>query len=278
MFSRICLAITFSPRFEALLGEAIWLSKLYQSHLTILHVGEQNSQNILTIELALDRKGFPTSNVNIICESGSPSKIILSVCKRERIDLLIAGALQKENILQYYLGTIGRTILRKARCSVLMLTDPSVDGMSLSNIVTLAEDSPYVEDAIAVSCTVAQSANAKWIHIVRELKMLGLTLTALEQSTEEEYDHQRHLLLQEEIDKVETILNRVPHSNVKVNIKVISGKSGFELAKFAKKKNADLLVVGAPNRRIYFFDRLFPHDLEYLFADLPCNLLIVHGK
>jgi hypothetical protein len=24
------------------------------------------------------------------------------------------------------------------------------------------------------------------------------------------------------------------------------------------------------------FDRVFPNDLEYVFADLPCNLLIVH--
>ena len=278
MFSRICLAITFSPRFEALLVEAIWLCNTFNSHLTVLHVGEHKDANVQAIEQALAVKGFEDSRYKIICESGSPSKIILSVCKSENIDLLVAGALEKENILQYYLGTVGRTILRKARCSVLMLTKPSVEGMSLANIVTLAEDSPFVEEAIAVSCTLAQAAKTKWIHIVRELKMLGLTLAAFDQSTEEEYDKQRQQLLQEEIDKVEAILNRVPHSDVKVNVKVISGKSGFELARYSEKKNADLLVVGAPNRRIYFFDRIFPHDLEYLFADLPCNLLIVNGK
>jgi nucleotide-binding universal stress UspA family protein len=278
MFSRICLAITFSPRFEALLSEAIWLCNTFRSHLTVLHVGEQKEANKEAIEKALMAKGFEKSRFQIICESGSPSKIILSVCKREKIDLLVAGALEKENLLQYYLGTVGRTILRRSRCSVLMLTKPSVEGMSLSNIVTLAEDSPFVEEAISVSCMLAQAAKSQWIHVVRELKMLGLTLAAFDQSTEEEYDKQRQQLIQEEIDKVEAILNRVPHSDVKVNVKVISGKSGFELARFAEKKKADLLVVGAPNRRIYFFDRIFPHDLEYLFADLPCNLLIVYGK
>lgn len=278
MFSRICLAIAFSPRFDALLSEAIWLCNTFNSHLTVLHVGEHKDANMEAIEQALSVKGFEKSRYKIICEAGSPSKIILSVCKSEKIDLLVAGALQKENILQYYLGTVGRTILRKARCSVLLLTKPSVEGMSLPNIVTLAEDSPFVEEAIAVSCTLAQAAKAQWIHVVRELKMLGLTLAAFDQSTEAEYDLQRQQMLQEEIDKVEAILNRVPHSDVKVNVKVISGKSGFELARFAEKKNADLLVVGAPNRRIYFFDRFFQHDLEYLFADLPCNLLIVHGK
>lgn len=277
MFHRLCLAIAFSPRSEALLVEAARLSKLFNGHLTVLHVGEENEENVRAISDSLKQKLTP-SQFTIICESGSPSKIILSVCKREKIDLLIAGALQKENIFKYYLGTIGRTILRKANCSVLMLTNPSVEGMQLNNIVTLAEDSPFVEDAISASCSLAQAGNAKWIHIVRELKLFGLTLAALEQSTEAEYDQQRHQLIKEEIDKVETILNRVPHSDVKVNIKVISGKSGFELARFAEKKHADLLVVGAPERRFHFFDRLFRHDLEYVFADLPCNLLIVHGQ
>jgi nucleotide-binding universal stress UspA family protein len=278
MFARLCLAIAFSPRSEALLAEAARLAKIFNSHLTVLHVGEEKAESVLAISASLTNKAFGQSQFNIICESGSPARVILSVCKREKIDLLVAGALQKENIIQYYLGTIGRTILRKARCSVLMLTNPSTEGIRLTNIVTLAEDSPYVEDAIAASCTLAQSAKTKWIHIVRELKMFGLTLSALEQSSEEEYDKQRQQLVQDEIEKVEAILNRVPHSNVKVNIKVMSGKSGFELAKFAEKKKADLLVVGAPNRRIYFFDRFFRHDLEYLFADLPCNLLIVHGQ
>lgn len=277
MFHRLCLAFAFSPRAEALLAEAARLTKLFNGHLTILHVGELQGEGRNTIIQSLQHKGLTSPQFGIVCESGSPSKVILSVCKRENIDLLIAGALQKENIFKYYLGTIGRTILRKANCSVLMLTNPTVEGMQLNNIVTLAEDSPYVEDAVGVSCTLAQAGKAKWIHIVRELKLFGLTLAAMEQSTEKEYDQQRHQLLQEEIDKVESILNRVPHSNVKVNIKVISGKSGFELVRFAQKKHADLLVVGAPRRRFYYFDRLFRHDLEYVFADMPCNLLIIHG-
>jgi nucleotide-binding universal stress UspA family protein len=278
MFHRLCLAFAFSPRAEALVSEATRLTRVFNGHLSVLHVGACTIEEKNQIVALVKKYGLTDNQFEIICEAGTTSKVILSVCKREKIDLLVAGALQKENIIKYYLGTIGRTILRKADCSVLMLTNPTEGGIALNNIVTLAEDSNYVEDAINVSCQLAQSAKGKWIHIVRELKMYGLTLSALDQNTEEEYDQQRHQLLQEEIDKVEEILCRVPHSEVKVNIKVISGKSGFELARFAEKKHADLLVVGAPERRFRFFDRLFRHDLEYIFADMPCNLLIVHGK
>lgn len=244
----------------------------------MLHVGECTLDEKNQIVAMVQKHGLSDNQFEILCEAGSPSKVILSVCKREKIDLLIAGALQKENIIKYYLGTIGRTILRRADCSVLMLTDPKLGDLMFNNIVTLAEDSPYVEQAIQVSCQLAKASSTKWIHIVRELKMYGLTLSAMEQNSEQEYDQQRHQLLKEEIDEVEKILGRVPHDEVKINIKVISGKSGYELARFAEKKAADLLIVGAPERRFRFFDRLFRHDLEYIFADMPCNLLIVHGK
>ena len=66
--------------------------------------------------------------------------------------------------------------------------------------------------------------------------------------------------------------------DLKINIKIVSGKSGFEIAQFAQRKQADLLVVGAPPRRFSLFDRVFTHDQEYIFADLPCNLLIVNPR
>ena len=277
MFTRLCLAFAFSPRAEALIFEAVRLTRVFGGHLSILHVGMCSIEERNEIFQLAKKNGLDEKQFKIIYEEGSPSKIILSVCRREKIDLLIAGALQKENLLKYYLGTIGRTILRKSDCSVLMLTNPNVMGMQLTHIVTLAEDSPYIEKAIAISCQLAQFTKAKWIHIVRELKMFGLTLSAMDQSSEVEYDRHLHQLVQDEIMKIEEMLKRIPKPETKVNIKVMSGKSGFELARFAEKKHADLLVVGAPERRFHFFDRLFRHDLEYVFANLPCNLLIVHG-
>ena len=81
--------------------------------------------------------------------------------------------------------------------------------------------------------------------------------------------------MQSEIETVEKILKNIPHEGIKINIKLVSGKSGFELSQFAQRKHADLLVIGAPDPRFSLFDRVFTHDQEYIFADLPCNLLII---
>lgn len=277
-FKRIGLAIAFSPRLEALLCEAARLRRYWQSELVLIHVGDASGNAAETLDGLLTKIGLSPNEVVIRWEHGEPAKKILAVCKEEKVDLIIAGALKKENILKYYLGTIARKILRKAECSVLLLLNPSVEPKPLHNIVVNAEDSPYVEQALEVACELGRVEKSNWIHVAREIKLYGLTMSAAEQRSEEEYSQLRTDLVSTEIDNVQRILNKIPHEGLKVNIKILSGKSGYELAQFALRKHSDLLIVGAPPRKFSFFDRVFPHDQEYIFADLPCSLLIVNAK
>jgi nucleotide-binding universal stress UspA family protein len=276
---KIGVAIAFSPRIEAVLAEAIRMKKMWNAELILIHVGNHGEKEISRLHQLLKSTGLSdTEEVKVFWEEGKPSQRILATCKKENVDLLIAGALKKENLVQYYLGTIARKIIRKADCSVLLLTNPSPTPKPFNNIVVDAEDRPYVEETLFAACEIALKDKATWLHVVRELKMYGLAMTAAEQFSEAEYEELRHKLVKEEIDTVEKILQRIPHEGLKVNIKLVSGKSGFELTQFAQRKQADLLVVGAPQRRFSLFDRVFTHDQEYIFADLPCNLLIIHPR
>ena len=276
---KIGLAIAFSPRIEALLAEAARLKKMWDAELLLIHVGDHGEKEELQLKQLLVATGLGEENaVRIFWETGKPSERILLTCKKERIDLLIAGAIKKENLVQYYLGTVARKILRKADCSVLLLTNPSTTPQLFKNIVVNAEDSPFVEEALITACHIGLRDKASWLHVVREIKMYGLTMTVSEQYSEEEYENMRQRLVKDEVENVEKILQRIPHEGLKINIKLVSGKSGFELTKFAQRKQADLLVVGAPPRRFSFFDRVFTHDQEYILADLPCNLFIVNPR
>mgnify|MGYP006275736597 CR=1 FL=1 len=278
MFRKICLAVGSSPRTEALLAEASRLVYSLNAQLTILHVGNAEEFPAGVTEF-LKKSGLNENMFRLVNKSGDPAQVILETCVSENIDLLIAGALQKENLLKFYLGTIGRTILRKAPCSVFVFTDPKIESNGFENIVALADDTPYIKETLRAACSVGNCSNTKWLHILREIKLFGLSLAATENSSESEYNALQQQLVQREISEAEKILKEIPHENLKVNIKVVSGKAGFEAHQFSQKKNAELLVVGAPERRFIFLDRFFKHDLEYLFADLPCNMLIINpGK
>jgi len=277
MIRTVGLAIAFSPTAERMLSEAIFIARLLDARLVLIHVGDHGQKEEQLLQHLLGNRGISREEVTVRWQQGAAAKEILKACEAEKVDLLVAGALKKEEMIQYYLGSVARDIMRKAKCSVLLLTQPALVPAGFKNIVVDAEDSPSVRQAISFACLLGKKSKDAWVHVVRELKLYGLAMSASDHYSEKEYENIRQGLVKDEIEKVETLLQTIPHENLKLNIKVLSGKSGFELAQFAQRKQADLLVVSAPPRRFGFFDRVFTHDLEYVFADLPCNLLIVQS-
>jgi nucleotide-binding universal stress UspA family protein len=276
--NRVGLAIAFSPTASSMLREAARFATSFNAELFLIHVGKGKEGNGEKLSKLINECGIENNQVKILFEEGDPVEKILLACKQENIDLLVVGALKKEKLLKYYIGTIARKIMRKAECSLLVITTPSATPVPLRNIVVNAEDSPYVEHALKMACHFAPADSGPWIHVVREIKLYGLAMASFDQQSEEEYSEVRHNLLRQEAEQVEKMLGSIDHQHCKINIKMLSGKSGFELVKFANSRHAELLVVGAPKRKFKLFDRVFTHDLEYVFADLPCNLLIVHPR
>jgi nucleotide-binding universal stress UspA family protein len=277
-FRKIGLAIAFSPRAEALLAEAVRLKKLFDASLVLIHVGSHEKEDEEIMTNLLRKVNLLPQDVTLCWREGKPAAEILKACTEQQVDLLITGALRKEGLVQHYIGSVARRILRKSNCSVLTIVQPSIHPEPFTNIVADAEENPLVADTLAAACMIGLKEKSRWLHVVREIKLYGLTMSTAEQSTEEEYDQLRQNLVETEIDNVQRLLNRIPHEGLKVNIKILSGKSGFEIAQFARRKEADLLVLAAPPRRLFLIDRLFPHDLEYIFADLPCDLLIIKDQ
>jgi nucleotide-binding universal stress UspA family protein len=275
VFNKIALGVAFSPTAEAMLCETARLAKSIHGELLLIHVGDQTPENEEKINALMGKCDVNKDQLSIVWGKGDPAKVILESCKKHQVDLLVTGALKKENLVKYYVGSVARKVLRKANCSVLTIVNPSREAQPIKNVVVNAEDSSYIREAIFTACQFVPKDKGSWVHIVRELKLYGLTMAANDQYTEAEYDDMRQGLVKQEVEKVEEIMQRIPHEGIRINIKMVSGKSGFELPRFAERKNADLLVVGAPNRRFSFFDRIFPHDIEYILADLPCNLLVV---
>ncbi|MFM8743179.1 MAG: universal stress protein [Cytophagales bacterium] len=275
---KIGLAVAISPTAVALLKVASRLSVQWKAELVLVHIGKQTAEEKELLEKLLQEANLSSIPHKLIWREGSVVSEILEVCHNQSIDLLIAGALKKENLIQTYIGSVARQIMRKANCSVLMVQNPSAEEQPIQSVVVNAEEGPHTELALQAACKFAQMEHALWLHVVRELKLLGLALAVNEQRNEEEYAEIRQELVRDEIEQVEKMLAHIPHNGLKVNIKMLSGKSGFELARFTERKKSQLLVVSAPRDRLMLLDRLFPHDLEYIFGNLPCNLLVVKSR
>ncbi|WP_373492992.1 universal stress protein [Aquiflexum sp.] len=274
MFSKIALAIAFSPTTESLICEAKRLKNIFGASLLLIHVGEKNPVLEETLRGLLNKHGLSYSKIKTIWEKGNPAKKIIQACNEENVDLLVAGALKTEGFFKYYIGSIARKIIRKSKCSVLMLVEPLEIPTSFDRVVingTQQEQTPFVIQKGLEWC---KMDHAKQIYIVNEIKMYGFQMVTAGEGGEEEISNTRRKLISEEITYVENILKTIDKGDLKINIKITSGKWAFELARFAVDFKADLLIVGDEGK-LGFLDRLFPHDLEDILNDLPCNLLIV---
>lgn len=274
MFKKIALAFAFSPRMEALLAETKKLVKTFDSELILIHVGVRSEELDQKLDEAMKACGLNELKTTLIWKEGKPVKMILEACRENDVDLLVTGALKREGFLTYYLGSVARKIIRKSQCSVMTLIDPKLGGHDFSKVVINGTQLTITPQVIERGIKFSQLVHADQVHILNEIKMYGLQMGTAGEDSEEEIAHTRRQLVQNEMDYVQNILNTIPHDDLKVNIKVTGGKWAIELARFCEKIEADILIVG-DGRRLNFFDRIFPHDLEELLSTLPCNLLLI---
>lgn len=276
MFSKIAVAVAASPTLEALLAESQRLQNLFGSEILLLHVKQDSKEDELNIRRTIDKSRFHPEKTNLYVEKGATAETILQFCKKHAVDLLVAGALKKENLLRSFIGSVGRKIIREANCSVLILTEPSEVPAPFNEIVVDGSEQFNTQKAIETACYIAQMQKARQVHILKDIKLYGLTMAVAREDSEKEISDHRRKLVQQEVDHIKKRLQNVSTEELKINIKIISGKTGYEMSRFARKTEADLIVVPGPEKSLGIIDRIMSHDLEYLLSDIPANMLIVH--
>src|SRR5919204_5723671 len=142
-YKTIAVATTFSPRFKQVLAEAKRMRDRFSADLHLIHVGKPTGETPRKFGEALAELELPADSP-IHYEEGDPAEAILAALAREKIDMLVAGALEKEIALHPFLGNVARRLVREAHCSVILFTHPEEIPKPLRRIVFVA-DSPEDE-------------------------------------------------------------------------------------------------------------------------------------
>src|SRR5690606_22254307 len=158
--------------------------------------------------------GLEKSLVKTIWKEGKPVKMILKACEEENVDLLMLGALKKEGLFTYYLGSVARKVIRKAHCSVLTLIDPQIDPGIFSKVVINGTQLEVTPKVIAQGLKFCQAEGAAQVHILNEIKLYGLQMAAAGEGSEDEVALTRRKLVQDEIKYVQEILDGLDQSGL----------------------------------------------------------------
>tara|TARA_B110001454_G_scaffold190171_1_gene189207 strand:- start:662 stop:1495 length:834 start_codon:yes stop_codon:yes gene_type:complete len=271
---KILIGIAFSPNLKANIFEAIRLANLFDSELVGVHVGTKSDKKKSDLKAILDEADPLRKSGTTIWKEGNPVNVILETCKQENIDLLILGAIQKENLLKYYVGSIARKITRKAPCSVLLLIKPSINRVACKHIVVNGLKDHKTEETIKTAFVFSEHLNCNKITIVEEVSPDELNVKVNDDRTLRKANIAKERLTTREDQRVKHILDNINNKDITVKTQSIFGKRGYSIGHYAKVKRADLLIMNAPNK-LGFFDRIFPHDIEYILSELPTDVLIV---
>lgn len=276
-FNRIGVGVAFSPNLKANIYEAARLALFMKSELVLIHVGKesQHKKGVINEHLSVFKKDKLIFKVVFL--PGNPVDVILSAIKNNNIDLMMLGALKKESFFKYYLGSIAREITRKASCSVLLLINPSVERVPCNHIVVNGLKDPKTEDTIRLAFYVGHKLKATKITVVEEVSQDEVNVRVDDDKTLRQSTIIRERLMLREKKRVDKLLQQVPSKyseEISTKSQPIFGKRGYSIGHYAQVVRADLLVMNAPYKTS-FWDRLFPHDIEYILGELPTDVLII---
>jgi len=276
-FKKIGIGVTFSPNLKANIHKASRLALRLKSNLVLIHVGEQSTDKDAKFNAILEhfvKKGLA---FEIIFKPGNPVDVILSITNEKNIDLLILGALQRENFLKYYVGSIARKITRKAQCSVLLLINPSVEHIACQHIVVNGLKDPKTTQTINTAFYVAHQLNSERITIVEEINQDEIAIKVDDDKSLRKTNILKERIRQREASRINEIIKTIDGEytkNISIKSQPIFGKQGYSIGHYAQIMRADLLVMNAPSK-MTFWDRLFPHDIEHILTELPTDVLII---
>ena len=270
-FRNIGLAVAFSPRLEQHLQEAWNLANIFRSNLVLIHIGKFTKKKELKLFDMCVRCNLESSRFKVIWEPGDITDKIVDICEQEHVDLLVEGATKKEGFLKQLISSKSRDICRHVKCSVLMLTEKPLSGLPSNKIVVNGINHVKTINTINTSLYFGKKIHASSLDVIEEVAVdPGKRLDDLA------IKRMKQILLDQ--DRIPKFIETLSTNGLKVTYQSVKGEAGKSIANYAMENQANLIAVNSPDSDLTMIDRIFPHDIEYLLADLPCHLLIVHER
>ncbi len=269
-YSKIAVASTFSPRFEQVLSEAKRIRDRFGSSLSLIYIGERNDETTKKFVTILNRLKLPTDSP-VHYGQGDPAEGILRAIADHNVDLVVAGALEKEAVLHPFLGNVARRLLRDAPCSVLLFTHPELEPRPLRRIVFVANYSDHAQHAFKETVKLAEMESSECLYAIR----VYTTFDEVRASTFVENGDgvPRPRTFDEEEAALEKFVLATGDTRVPIDARCIRGNTGFAASDFVKSVEADLLVV--PVHKDENSKERLPNHLVWIAEVIPCNLWLV---
>jgi nucleotide-binding universal stress UspA family protein len=272
MFKKLLFATTASPVCDNAAKVAFDLEMKWEARLFILHVlgvpgrgfnlqftdvrtGEREEASADYIEWVKEEmnntygKLLEDSNAEIVTAVGDPYREILRLARKENVDMILMGAHTREEDIgatrhRAIAGSTMRKVAKAARCPVVIVNRPCTTCWRLfSNIVVGTDFSKASESAFLWAYKLAREvgANLHVFHAV-DISAEGFTQPSGQDAIEQRLKEARKRIEQHMLPKLKDY--------AKHTVEVWEGIPYVEILKFARDRQADLIVMAHHTREV----------------------------
>ncbi len=271
-YRSIAVASTFSPRFLRVISEAKRIRDHFDCRLSLIYVGERDERTVRKFCNALKKLELPDDSP-VHYQKGNPAEAILEAARANDVDLIIAGALEKEVVLRPFLGDVARRLVRDATCSVMLFTKPAMPPNPMRHIVMIADFSEHGQRALRKTLHLAAREACEKLFVIRVYTTFDAARAALRANTDDSDEHPAARSLAEEEEALEKFILDAGHTDVPIEARCVRGNTGYAASDFVQAVEADLLAVALPPGQVQ--TGTLPAQIAWVTDVIPCNLWVI---
>ena len=268
-YKTIAVATTFSPRFKEVFAEANRIRERFSADLHLIYAGKRNEETARKFHDALRQLQLPADST-IHYEQGDPADAILRTLGREKIDMVVAGALEKEVVLHPFLGNVARRLVREAPCSVMLFTKPTVAPEPLNRMVFVADYSDRGLQALKRTLSLAAAESCERLYVIRIITTFDEARASIRADASRDEKRGSH---DDEEDALERFVLSAGATDVPIEARCVRGNTGLVASDFVQSVKADLLIV--PLQKNTEANQPLPSNIAWITDVIPCNLWVI---
>jgi nucleotide-binding universal stress UspA family protein len=268
-YRSIAVASTFSPRFVQVLTEAKRIRDRFDATLSLIYVGQCDEETTKKFGAALTQLALPADS-KIYYQEGEAAAAILRAAADNHIDLIVAGALEKEVILRPFLGNVARRLVRDADCSVMLFIHPEHEPKRMKRMVFVADYSEHGQRAFRMVLHLAERERCERLYAIRVYTTFDEARASRRTKTSDPRAPARTLA--EEEAALEQFILGAGQTDVPIEARCVRGNTAYAASDFVQAVEADLLAVPVlPHSEA----EKLPAQIAWVTDVIPCNLWVI---
>jgi nucleotide-binding universal stress UspA family protein len=276
---KILIAVAGLGKCEQMLKMLMQIPSVQRASVTVLHVvSPQVTAELMAEKLtgggkiladAIEYLKLDPAKVNVRLKQGDPKDTVCEVAEEEDADLIIMGSRGLSRLESILSNSVSQYVFQLTSRPMLLVKD-DVTIKQISKIMVGYDDSIPAKESLKLA-----------LFLLRDIKGSQLLLTQVKgdkKAAEASSNPERDPIFAPAI-------NEAKKQGVAYKCIVAAGNPGKEICQAAEEFNADLLMIGSPDRRpsvaktLPDLDRLLGNSIsDYVRVKTPCPILLTRSS